>query len=88
MCLPSSFRRIHCDLCSPYVMEPLERCVLCGCSSYFARRGKKWYCQIHAPDGRFLQADEAGREGATSESAECEREVAVLASSTEYRGES
>jgi hypothetical protein len=70
---------IHCDLYSPYALEPLESCALCGCTTYFAQRGKKWYCEGHAPEGSFIQADEAEGEEATSEPAECELEVAVAA---------
>jgi hypothetical protein len=60
---------IHCDLCSPYAMEPLEHCAVCGHATYYKQRGKKWYCQSHAPEGN-LQLDEAEQE-----QAECELEA-------------
>jgi hypothetical protein len=77
---------LHCDLCSPHALEPLESCALCGCTTYFAQRGKKSYCESHAPDGSFLQAVETEGEKATPEFAKCELEVAVAHDASDYRG--
>ena len=51
----------HCDLFNSRAFEPLERCTVCQCPTYYslgvdAGGQQHWYCEAHAPErDRHLQ---------------------------------